>query len=102
MKFACALLISTLLAQPASQPATAPAGVDPKLWARMVEINQRGAQIEYLSADFSQEKFTPLLKRPLISTGKITVAGPRMRWDTVKPEPTIMLIGEKEVELYYP
>jgi outer membrane lipoprotein-sorting protein len=68
----------------------------------MEQINDRGAKIKFLTADFSQEKFTPLLKKPLLSSGKINVSGPLMRWDTNKPEPTVMRIGEKEVELYYP
>ena len=25
-----------------------------------------------------------------------------MRWDTEKPEPTVMLVGEKTVQLYFP
>ena len=68
----------------------------------MVQINERGAKIQFLTADFSQEKITPLLKKPLVSRGRIHVSGPLMRWDTSQPEPTVMRIGEKEVELYYP
>jgi len=87
---------------PASGPTSAPANVDPKLWVRMVEVNAKAAKIEHLTADFTQEKFTPLLKRPVVSVGKIVVSGASMRWDTQKPEPTVMLIRDKEVELYYP
>src|SRR5439155_16208938 len=86
----------------ATQPATAPAGVDPALWTRMVEINGRSQNIANLTADFEQRKVTPMLKRPLISTGRVTVAGASMRWDTTKPEPTVMLVDEKQVQLYYP
>ena len=97
-------LLALFLAQATSQPApaTAPSGVDPQLWSRMVQINERGAKIQFLTADFTQEKFTPLLKKPLLSSGKIHVSGQVMRWDTAKPEPTVMRVGEKEVELYYP
>ena len=103
LAFLMVVIVGTLLfAQPATQPASAPAYADPKLWARMVEINERGAKIEHLTADFQQEKFTPLLNRPLVSKGTITVSGPRMLWNTSAPEPTVMLIGEREVELYYP
>src|SRR3982750_2066990 len=92
--------VAMLLA--ATQPATAPAGVDAALWARMLEINQRSQNIKSLTADFEQSKFTPMLKRPLISAGRVTVAGHSMRWDTTKPEPTALLVDEKQVQLYYP
>src|SRR5262245_38808244 len=102
MRFVTTWMVLALLAPAASQPTSAPSGIDPQLWSRMVEINQRGARIEHLTAEFSQEKFTPLLKRPLVSSGTITVSGRAMRWDTARPEPTVMRIDEKEVELYYP
>jgi outer membrane lipoprotein-sorting protein len=84
-----------------TQPSTAPVGLDEKLWARMVAINNESAKIQSLSANFEQKKFTAMLKRPLVSTGEVRVAGPAMRWDTQKPEPTVMLINETEVQLLY-
>jgi outer membrane lipoprotein-sorting protein len=98
---ACAV---ALPAQVATQPTstTAPAGTDATLWNRMMEVDRRAANIQQLHAHFEQKKLTALLKRPLVSTGKITVAGAAMRWDTAKPEPAVMLIDEKEVQLLYP
>jgi outer membrane lipoprotein-sorting protein len=107
MRFAGALMLLGLAAlcgaqtAPSTQAAAIPEGVDAKLWGRMVEINNRSSQIQSLSADFEQKKFTAMLKRPLVSTGQVHVAGPAMRWDTQKPEPTVMLINEKEVQLLY-
>src|SRR4051812_396232 len=86
----------------AAEPTTAPAGTDPALWQHMLAVNERGAKIKDLTADFEQKKFTPLLKRPLVSSGTVSVVGSAMRWDTAKPEPTAMLINEKEVRLLYP
>ncbi len=100
MSFCLATLCSAQTA-PSTQPSAAPQGVDPQLWGRMVEINNRSTQIQSLSADFEQRKFTAMLKRPLVSTGQVRVSGSAMRWDTQKPEPTIMLVNEKEVQLLY-
>ncbi len=68
----------------------------------MVEINQRSMAIQSLSANFEQQKFTAMLKHPLVSKGQVRVSGSAMRWDTASPEPTIMLIDQKQVELFYP
>ena len=100
--FAAVLLLPLhASAAPTTQPATA-ATIDPALWARMTEIDARGAKITTLAGDFEQRKFTALLRKPLVSSGKIRVKGAVMRWDTEKPEPTVMLVGEKTVQLYYP
>ncbi len=96
------LMLLFALATSATQPATAPVQTDPQLWNRMLEIDQRASKINSLTASFEQKKFTSLLKRPLVSTGSVRVSGSAMRWDTDKPEPTVMLITEQEVQLYYP
>jgi len=80
----------------------APDNTDPQLWSRLLEINERSRKIQDLSADFRQEKHTAMLKRPLVSTGTVLVRGDAMRWDTSAPEPTVMLITEGEVRIYYP
>ena len=99
--WAC-LLIFACSAAGAEAPDGRPAGVDQKLWNLMVEIDGRGAGITDLSADFTQEKHTPLLKKPLVSTGRILIKGPVSLWTTVAPEPTIMRIDTKEIRLLYP
>ena len=68
----------------------------------MTAIDARASKIATLSADFEQKKFTALLRKPLISNGHVRVKGAAMRWDTEKPEPTVMLVGEKTVQLYFP
>ncbi|HEX8524080.1 MAG TPA: outer membrane lipoprotein carrier protein LolA [Tepidisphaeraceae bacterium] len=94
-------LLVGLVAGATSQPA-APEGTVAALWRRMVEINERGQKIEGLSAAFEQKKFTAMLKKPLVSTGTVRVSKNAMRWDTVRPEPTVMLVDEREVRLLFP
>jgi outer membrane lipoprotein-sorting protein len=95
-------LASSNSAAPPAQPAAAPAPIDPALLKRLTEIDSRASQIKTLSANFEQKKFTALLRRPLVSSGKVKVKGATMRWDTEKPEPTVMVVGEKTVQIYYP
>ena len=99
---ACLLIIAGSAARAADAPVSRPAGVDEKLWDLMVEIDARGAGIQDLSADFTQEKHTPLLKKPLVSTGHILIKGPVSLWTTMAPEPTVMRIDNKEIRLFYP
>jgi outer membrane lipoprotein-sorting protein len=106
VKFVAALLLALgLLAPVAPAEQTAndrPAGVDEKLWKLLVEIDARGARVKDLKADFTQQKFTPLLKKPLTSTGTILIKGSASLWHTTHPEPTVMRIDDKELRLLYP
>jgi outer membrane lipoprotein-sorting protein len=79
-----------------------PANVDEKLWKLLTEIDARGGQVKDLRADFTQEKFTPLLKKPLVSFGTILIKGPTSLWTTTQPEPTVMRTDEKQIRLLYP
>jgi outer membrane lipoprotein-sorting protein len=93
------LTILCLAAAPATKPATAPA--DAALWAKLNEIDSRAGQIKSLSAHFEQQKFTALLRKPLVSSGKIRINGPVIRWDTEKPEPSVLFIDPHEVKVFY-
>src|SRR5215208_3997972 len=94
------LLSLVLLAEGA--PTSRPANVDPAAWQRMLAIDARAGQIADLSADFEQQKFTAMLKKPLVSSGRVYVRGSTMRWDTKNPEPNELLITDREVRIYYP
>jgi outer membrane lipoprotein-sorting protein len=96
--------LSFLLAPAHAEPGATdrPAGVDEKLWKILVEVDARGAQVKDLKADFTQQKFTPLLKKPLTSTGTILIKGSASLWTTVHPEPTVMRIDDKRLQLLYP
>ena len=43
-----------------------------------------------------------MLKKPLISSGKIYVRGSAILWDTQKPEPTALQLTASEARIYYP
>lgn len=82
--------------------ATRPANVDPAQWQRMTEIDAKAASVTDLSADFEQQKFTALLKKPLTTRGKVFVRGSTMLWNTQEPEPNALQITDREVRIYYP
>jgi len=85
-----------------TQPGAAVPQRDEALWARLHEIDSRAGRIRSLSASFEQKKSTALLRKPLVSTGRIRIKATVMRWDTDKPEPSVLLIGEREARIYYP
>jgi outer membrane lipoprotein-sorting protein len=97
--FAAVVAMAGEAARP-GEAATRP--VDPALWNRMLAVDQRSANIIDLTARFEQEKFTALLKKPLLSGGVVRVRGSGMRWDTNHPEPTVLRLDEREVRIYYP
>jgi outer membrane lipoprotein-sorting protein len=86
----------------AAAPTSRPAEVDPAAWQRMLDIDARAAKIEDLTADFEQQKFTAMLKKPLVSSGVVAVRGSAMLWRTRKPEASELQIDHKEVRIYYP
>ena len=94
------VILPILLA--ADAPTSRPANVDPAAWQRMLDIDARAAKIDDLTADFEQQKFTAMLKKPLVSSGVVAVRGSSMLWDTRKPERSELQIDTKEVRIYYP
>jgi outer membrane lipoprotein-sorting protein len=89
----------TLLAA-TSAPATRPA--DPQLWAEMQQVNAASAKATAITADFRQEKFTPLMKRPLVSTGRVVARGAVSLWTTAAPRPSTMRVTAEQIRIYYP
>jgi len=84
------------------KPTVAQPTEDTALMRQLEEINARTVLIKDLSAEFEQKKFTPLLKNPMVSSGKLRVKGSVVLWDTVKPEPSVMRIDDRELRIYYP
>ena len=78
------------------------AAEDPALSRQLEEIDARGAKIKDFSSDFRQEKFTALLKKPLVSSGLVRVSGQVIRWDTKQPENQVLYSDGHEVRMYYP
>ena len=100
--FAIACFSAAAGAAPTTFPASPPTGLDAATWERMTKIDQRAQAIVDLSADFEQQKFTPLLKKPMTSSGTVKAKGAAMFWDTRAPSPTLMRVDEKQISLYYP
>jgi len=76
--------------------------LDPALAAELETIDRKLAQIRDLTTDFEERKFTSLLKKPLVSRGKMQVVGSGSRWDTITPQPTIMVLSAAGIRIYYP
>ena len=93
-----ALMLGAVLAvaQPKASPAQTP------FEQRLEAIDARAASVQDLTADFQQQKKTPLLKKPLVSKGTVRVKGARTRWDTEQPRKTVMTIDSAELRIYYP
>jgi len=83
-------------APPSAQPATSPFD------AQLEEIDSRIATIDRLRATFRQTKKTPLLKKPVVSSGVILVKGDRLRWDTTEPAPSTLTTDPEQIRIYYP
>ena len=95
-------LIAIIFLGADAPPASRPANVDPTAWQRMLDIDALAAKTEDLTADFEQQKFTAMLKKPLVSSGAVAVRGSAMLWETRKPEPSLLQIDQREVRIYYP
>ncbi len=70
--------------------------------AKLEELDSRIAKIDRLRASFRQMKKTPLLKKPMVSTGVILVKGDRLRWDTTEPAPSTLTSDPELIRIYYP
>ena len=88
---------------PPSPPAADPSPAeDAELAKRLDAIDARAAKIEDFTADFRQEKFTALLRKPLVSSGTVRVKGATIRWDTKQPEPVVLHSDGREFRVHYP
>jgi outer membrane lipoprotein-sorting protein len=99
---ACVLSVTAaaLNAEDAPPPERPPE--DPGLTKQLDAIDAKAGKIKDFTADFRQEKFTALLKKPLVSKGRVRVGGASIRWDTREPEPAVLFSDGKDVRMYYP
>ena len=79
-----------------------PRAEDPKLAATLDDIDRRAAAVADLTGRFRQEKHTALLKKPLVSAGRIRMKGNVVRWDTESPEPSVLHSDGHEIRMHYP
>jgi outer membrane lipoprotein-sorting protein len=96
------LLLACITSAADTQPTTTPATADSALWSQLNDIDARAGRIKSLSANFEQQKFTAMLRKPLTSTGNVRVRGAQMQWQTVQPEPSVLAIDEHHAQVYYP
>jgi len=103
-KIVLAIALTAILqargAEPTSAPATQPA--DPQFEKQLELINSRALAIQGLSANFVQEKKSPLLRKPLVSRGTVTAKGAASLWKTEVPEKTEMTCDPAMLRIYYP
>lgn len=92
--------VSPIFLHALSQPVWAQP--DPGLRQKLQEIEGKTAAVTDLTADFEEQTFSALLRKPIISRGKVKVKGDRSRWDTIEPRPLTMLTSPEEVQIYYP
>ena len=95
--FSRSVALMTLIA---AAPSTAP--VDPQLMAELQQVDAAAATASTITAGFRQEKFTPLMKRPLVSTGRVAARGPVSLWTTAAPRPSTMRVTADQIRIYYP
>lgn len=75
---------------------------DPGLASVLAKMDQNAAKIRDLTARFKEEKYTALLKKPLVSEGLVRIRGTRSLWEAETPHRAFTLIGPDEVRMYYP
>lgn len=81
---------------------SAPRGTPDSLERRLDTWSQRGADIREVSARFTRAQHTRLMRKPMVSKGRFFWTQDAMRWTTVEPEPSELLVKGRTVELYYP
>ncbi|MFG0304693.1 MAG: outer membrane lipoprotein carrier protein LolA [Phycisphaerales bacterium JB040] len=83
-------------------PAPASPQSDPALLEELRELDARLGQLESMRARFRQTRTIPMLRRPMESSGTMLWLRGTIRWDTLEPAPSTMLVREGEIRLYYP
>lgn len=101
------LRLCMVLAAGAGTPAVAlgeedAAPVDDALASELADVDQRAAEIRDLTAAFEERKYTALLKKPLVSKGRILVLDRTVLWETRQPHHTQTLLDGSQVRIHYP
>ena len=71
-------------------------------WAELERIAAARPETTAYRARFEQQKFSPLLRDPIVSRGVVQMAGGVARWDTDPPHATTVVMDGDTLELYYP
>src|SRR5688572_26922132 len=86
---------TTTTTAPASQP-------NDEFAQRLEAIDRLAGTHQAITADFVQEKRSPLLRKPLLSRGTVRAQGGAALWKTTEPEPSEMSVGPQMLRIYYP
>lgn len=79
------------------EPATQPASL-----ARLEAIDARAQQIRSISADFIQEKRSPLLSDAITTRGTLAATGSNVLWSATEPESSQTQVSDTQLQIYYP
>ncbi|MEE9403292.1 MAG: outer membrane lipoprotein carrier protein LolA [Algisphaera sp.] len=71
-------------------------------WTALEQVILAHPAPDTYRARFTQHKTSPLLRDPMVSEGVVQMSGGLARWDTQPPHATVMLLGNDELQLYYP
>lgn len=100
---AVTLLLVTMVVPASSSLAQTPkASTGQAFEALLVRLDEKAHQLRDLRADFEEHKFTKILKRPLVSKGRVTATSAGTRWETLQPFASTTVIGSSEMRIYYP
>lgn len=69
---------------------------------RLEAVDRLAASINDLTSRFVEQKHTALLKRPMVSKGRVRIKGTHTLWETVEPHRTTTLVDAKRVRIHYP
>lgn len=75
---------------------------DDALAARLDRFDERTERIDDLTARFEQRKHSVLLRRPLVSRGRVLVKGETLLWMTREPVESRIRVDETDARVYYP
>lgn len=106
----CLATLLAFIAQPQKPPAPTEGragepragATEPTFEERLERVDRGMAAVNDLRADFEQRKQTSLLKRPLVTKGKLLSKGGSVLWETSQPRVTRMLVTDKQVKIFYP
>ncbi len=104
LALAAALLHAPAPGRASPPPGTSQTAVLPahRGWAELERIAAgHGATTAY-RARFKQEKFSPLLRDPIVSHGTVRMDGGVARWDTDPPHASTVLMDGQALRVYYP
>lgn len=88
---------SQATSQPASQPAISQAVAEV-----LAQAEARTRDVHDLTASFTQTRTMMLLRKPLVSQGRVNMRGDITRWTTQKPQPQVMRTSQGRIEIFHP